>query len=408
MPTPATPPHPHGSADAPPPPLAGDELLRYSRHLRLPEVGPEGQRRLAAARVLIIGMGGLGSPAALYLAAAGVGRIGIIDADRVDLSNLQRQVLHDTASVGSPKVDSARRRLAALNPHVRVDVHEAELSRANALDIIDAHDVVVDGSDNFRTRYLTSDACVLLGKPNVYGSVSRFEGQASVFATATAPCYRCLFPVPPAAGSVPSCDVAGVLGVLPGLVGMIQATEALKLILGIGETLEGRLLLVDALRMRFHAVRLARDPACPACGSRTLTELDDYDALCGAGPEPDDAGGRSAAPNEPAERGVRDITPAELDAWIRSDSPPTLIDVREGYEWTIARIPGARLIPLGEVEHAAPTIDRSRDVVLYCHHGMRSLAAARRLEALGFARLWNLTGGIARWSRDVDPAVPQY
>ena len=266
------------------PPLSRDEVLRYSRHLVLPDVGVEGQRRIKAARVLLVGAGGLGSPAALYLAAAGVGTLGLVDFDVVDISNLQRQIVHGTSSVGRSKLESARARIHDLNPHVQVETHETRLTSANALDILDGYDIVVDGTDNFATRYLTNDACVLLGKPNVYGSIFRFDGQASVFATLDGPCYRCLFPTPPPPGQVPSCEEGGVLGVLPGLVGTIQATETLKLIVGVGETLVGRLLLIDALHMRFHTVRIQRDPTCPACGTREITSLIDYDEYCGTSP----------------------------------------------------------------------------------------------------------------------------
>ena len=378
--------------------LESDELVRYSRHIGLSEVGESGQRRLKQSSVLIVGAGGLGSPAALYLAAAGVGRIGIVDFDNVDLSNLQRQVLHDTAAVGSPKTQSARARLEALNPFVRVESIEAELTASNALEIIGAYDVVVDGTDNFKTRYLTNDACVLLGRPNVYGSVLRFEGQASVFGTPDGPCYRCLFREPPPPGLVPNCAEAGVLGVLPGLIGTIQATEAIKSILGIGDTLAGRLLLVDALRMNFRTIRLRRDPDCPACGTRELKELIDYDEFCGTSPSRD--GARASS--------VREITPRELSGRLRRGDVIDLIDVREPYEWRIARIEGARLIPLGRIGASASEIARDRDVVLYCHHGARSQVAGEALVAQGFDRIWNLSGGIDRWSEEVDPSVPTY
>jgi len=379
--------------------LEPEELVRYSRHLGLAEVGEEGQRRLKQSSVLIVGAGGLGSPAALYLAAAGVGRLGIVDYDTVDLTNLQRQVLHDTAAVGQKKTDSALARLHGINPLVDVQAIDAELTSANALEIIADYDVVVDGTDNFKTRYLTNDACVLLGKPNVYGSVLRFEGQASVFATADGPCYRCLFREPPPPGLVPSCAEAGVLGVLPGMIGTIQATEAIKLIIGVGETLAGRLLLVDALRMSFRTIRLRRDPECPACGTRELKALIDYDAFCGAAPvraEPDLA------------TGVQDITPRALAERLRRGDAIDLIDVREPYEWRIARIDGARLVPLGQVGTKVSELDRSRDIVLYCHHGFRSLTAAEFLVARGFPRVWNLSGGIDRWSVEVDPSVATY
>src|SRR5918999_396451 len=316
--------------------LSNAEILRYSRHLIIPDVGIEGQTRLKAARVLLVGAGGLGSPLALYLAAAGVGHLGLVDFDVVDLTNLQRQVLHGTEDVGRSKLASARERITDVNPHVRLETYETRLTSENALEIMRDYDVVVDGTDNFPTRYLTNDACVLLGKPNVYGSIFRFEGQASVFATADGPCYRCLFPEPPPPGLVPSCAEGGVLGVLPGLIGTIQATETIKLILGIGEPLIGRLLLVDALATRFHTVKLRRDPACPACGTRTIRELIDYEEFCGI---------RSAAAQQLADA-VPEITPLELAERLRRGNDIDLIDVREPHEWEIARIPGARLIPL--------------------------------------------------------------
>lgn len=378
--------------------LTAQELVRYSRHIGLSEVGEDGQRRLKRASVLIVGAGGLGSPAALYLAAAGVGRIGIVDFDTVDLSNLHRQLLHDTDRVGERKTDSASARLGAINPLVRVEPIDEELSAANALDVIAAYDVVIDGTDNFKTRYLTNDACVLLGKPNVYGSVLRFEGQASVFATPDGPCYRCLFPEPPPSGLVPSCAEAGVLGVLPGLIGTIQATEAIKIILGIGDTLAGRLLLVDALAMSFRTIRLRRDPDCRACGTREIQSLNDYDELCA--PRASATGERTAS--------VQEITPRELAERVRRGDPIDLIDVREPYEWRIAHIDGARLIPLGQLGGAIAEFPRDRDVVLYCHHGFRSRTAAEFLVERGFRRVWNLTGGIDRWSADVDPTVATY
>src|SRR5437016_9036020 len=320
--------------------LAPAELLRYSRHLILPDVGVPGQEKLKAARVLLIGAGGLGSPAALYLAAAGVGTLGLVDFDNVDVTNLQRQILHGTKDVGRPKLVSARERIADVNPHVRLETYETALTSKNALEIIAGYDIVVDGTDNFATRYLTNDACVLLGKPNVYGSIFRFEGQASVFGVDDGPCYRCLFPEPPPPGSVPSCAEGGVLGVLPGIVGTIQATEAIKLILGIGETLAGRLLLIDALSMQFRAMTLRKDPACPACGTRTITELIDYDEFCGA---PGSDAGHDAGD-------VLEITPRELaERLARADGTFDLIDVREPGEWAIARIDGARLVPLGRI-----------------------------------------------------------
>ena len=377
------------------PELTGDELLRYGRHLVLPHVGPEGQRKLKAARVLLVGAGGLGSPAALYLAAAGVGTLGLVDFDVVDVSNLQRQVLHGTSDVGRSKLDSARARIHDVNPNVSVDTYELRLTSANALDILREYDIIVDGTDNFATRYLTNDACVLLGKPNVYGSIFRFEGQASVFATARGPCYRCLYPEPPPPGAVPSCAEGGVLGVLPGIVGTIQATEALKLVLGIGEPLIGRLLLIDALGSRFRTVTLDRDPSCPACGTREIRELIDYDAFCGAG---------AAA----ADSGAPEMTPRELTDRLARGEAIDVIDVREPYEWDIARIPGARLIPLGSLAQAVPSLDRARDIVVHCHHGIRSAQAAALLRAAGLPRVWNLAGGIERWSDEVDPRVRKY
>jgi adenylyltransferase/sulfurtransferase len=378
-------------------PLSRDELLRYSRHLILPEVALDGQRRIKAARILLVGAGGLGSPAALYLAAAGVGTLGLVDFDVVDVTNLQRQILHGTSDVGRSKLESARARIAELNPHVQVELHETRLTSANALDIFRAYDVIVDGTDNFATRYLTNDACVLLGKPNVYGSIFRFDGQASVFATPNGPCYRCLFPTPPPPGLVPSCAEGGVLGVLPGLVGTIQATEALKLVLGAGDSLAGRLLLIDALGMRFHTVHVPRDPACPACGTREITQLIDYEEYCGVAPSAE-----AHAAND-----VSELTPRALAAQLTAQQDILLIDVREPYEWEISRIDGARLIPLGELAGALATLDGTRDVVVYCRTGRRSADAALQLRAAGF-RASSLAGGILRWSDDVDPTIAKY
>ena len=380
-------------------PLSNDEIQRYARHLILPDVGVEGQQRLKAARVLIVGAGGLGSPVALYLAAAGVGTLGLVDFDAVDVSNLQRQILHGTKDVGRSKLDSARARLGDVNPHVRVETHDARLTSANALDIIGRYDIVVDGTDNFATRYLTNDACVLLGKPNVYGSIFRFEGQASVFGLDDGPCYRCLFPEPPPPGSVPSCAEGGVLGVLPGIVGTIQATEAIKLVLGIGDTLAGRLLLIDALSMQFRAMTLRKDPACPACGTRTITALIDYDEFCGAP--------TSGAIHHADD--VLEITPLELaDRLSRARDTFDLIDVREPGEWAIARIDGARLIPLAQIPSSIQSLDKSRDIVVMCRSGVRSADAIRFMQREGFTRVKNLAGGILRWSADVDPRVPRY
>lgn len=378
--------------------LSRDELLRYSRHLILPDVGLDGQKRIKAARVLLVGAGGLGSPSALYLAAAGVGTLGLVDFDVVDVSNLQRQVLHGTSAIGRPKLESARARIADINPHVNVETYETRLTSANALEILGKYDVIVDGTDNFATRYLTNDACVMLGKPNVYGSIFRFEGQASVFSTPDGPCYRCLFPNPPPPGLVPSCAEGGVLGVLPGLVGTIQATEALKLILGAGESLAGRLLLIDAMSMRFHTVRVPRDPQCPACGTREITELIDYDEYCGT-PGGVDPGHQMS--------NVPEITPRVLAERLAKHEDFDLIDVREPYEWQIARLPGARLIPLGELAGRMSSLDSTREIVVYCRSGARSADATRHLRAAGF-HASNLAGGILRWSDEVDPTVQKY
>ena len=380
--------------------LTPPELLRYSRQITLPEVGLAGQEALHAARVLVVGTGGLGSPVALYLAAAGVGTLGLVDFDRVDATNLHRQVLHGTSNIGEAKTASARARLADLNPHVRVVTHQEALTSANALAIVGQYDLVVDGSDNFPTRYLLSDACVLLRKPNVYGSVQRFEGQAAIFCTPNGPCYRCLFREPPPPGLVPSCAEAGVFGVMPGLVGMIQATEAIKYVLGLGETLEGRLLLVDALRMSMRSIAVRRDPECPACGTRTLTELIDYEAFCGG---PREGGGRVAG----AAGAVADITPAIARERI-GQGGAMLLDVREPYEHAMARIDGAVLIPMAEVPNALDRIPRDRDIIVHCHHGMRSRSVAQFLQERGYSRVTNLEGGIDRWSTDVDPRVPRY
>ena len=378
------------------PELTGDELRRYGRHLVLDEVGTTGQRRLKNARVLLVGAGGLGSPAALYLAAAGVGTLGLVDFDTVDITNLQRQVIHGTSDVGRSKLDSASDRIRDLNPHVHVEYFDTALTSANALQIARDFDVIVDGTDNFPTRYLVNDTCVLLGKPNAFGSVLRFEGQASVFATESGPCYRCLFREPPPPGLVPSCAEAGVLGVLPGIVGTIQATEAIKLILGAGEPLIGRLLLIDALSMQFRTIQLRRDPECPACGTRELKELIDYEAFCGV----------SASGNGNA--AITDISPRQLAERLERGDDLQLVDVREKWEWDISRIPGARLIPLRTLADAAPTLDVSREVVLYCKSGVRSLHAAEELAAMGFSRLTNVQGGIIRWSEEVDPTVVRY
>ncbi len=379
-------------------PLTAEELARYSRHLILPGVGIDGQQRLKRARILVIGAGGLGSPIAMYLAAAGVGHLGLVDPDVVDRSNLQRQILHGTSDIGRRKTASAADRLAEINPNVEVTRFDDALTSANALEILAEYDIVVDGTDNFPTRYLINDACVILGKPNVYGSIIRFEGQASVFGHLDGPCYRCLFREPPPPGLIPNCAEGGVLGVVPGIIGSIQATEAIKLALGTTETLSGRLLLIDVMRMHFRTIRIARDPACPACGTREIRELIDYEAFCGVTPPT-----LSGAPD-----GVPEITPRELATRLARGDDILLLDVREPGEWGVARIDGARLIPLGTLPDAAPTLDSAREIVIHCHHGIRSAAAVKLLRARGFERVTNLAGGIARWSLDVDPAVPQY
>jgi sulfur-carrier protein adenylyltransferase/sulfurtransferase len=379
------------------PTLSAAETLRYSRHLILPDIALVGQQRLKAARVLLVGAGGLGSPAALYLAAAGVGTIGLVDWDVVDVTNLQRQILHGTAAIGASKLDSARARLHDLNPHVHVETFAAKLTSANALDILRTFDIVVDGSDNFPTRYLVNDACVLLGKPNVYGSIFRFDGQASVFDARVGPCYRCLFADPPPPDLVPSCAEGGVLGVLPGIIGSIQALETIKLIVGVGETLVGRLLLCDARRMQFRELALAKDPECPVCGTHpTVTELIDYEAFCGMGD-----GGVGTGD------GV-EVAPAELKREWSANPNLVVIDVREPHEYEIARIDGARLIPLSELPGRLGEIDGRAEIVTHCHHGLRSLRALELLKGAGFSRVRSLQGGIDAWSVDVDPEVPRY
>jgi molybdopterin/thiamine biosynthesis adenylyltransferase/rhodanese-related sulfurtransferase len=381
--------------------LTREEMARYSRHLILPEVNVDGQRRIKAARVLCIGAGGLGSPAALYLTAAGIGTLGLVDADRVDASNLQRQILYGTGDVGKPKLEKAQSRLLEINPNIKIVRHDARLTSANATEIIAPYDLVIDGSDNFPTRYLSNDVCVFARKPNIYGSVFRFEGQASVFAPHLGgPCYRCLFPEPPPPGAAPSCAEAGVLGVLPGIIGLIQATEALKLILGAGETLAGRLLHFDALKMKFREFNLRRDPACPVCGDApTIFEPIDYEQFC-AGPAEDDW---FAAP-----AGVPTISVRELKTKMNMKDELTLIDVREPYEYEIARIDGSRLIPLGELATHVSELPRTGTLVLQCHSGGRSEQAVRILEEAGFENALNLAGGIDAWSVEVDPAVPRY
>ncbi|MEO8478531.1 MAG: molybdopterin-synthase adenylyltransferase MoeB [Gemmatimonadota bacterium] len=377
--------------------LAPDQLQRYARHLTLPEVGVAGQEHLGAARVLLIGVGGLGSPAALYLAAAGVGTLGLVDDDVVDLSNLQRQVLHGSAAIGQPKIDSARQRLADLNPDVRVETFGDRLTSANAREIIRQFDLVIDGSDNFPTRYLVNDACVLERVPFVYGSIYRFEGQLSVFGAPDGPCYRCLFAEPPAPDLVPSCIDAGVLGVLPGIIGTLQALEAIKWILGLGTSAIGRLLLFDALKLEMREITLRRDPTCAVCGpTPSITELVDYEAFCGG-----------STPSTRTER-VTEIAPTELLARRGAPVRPVQLDVREPWEFEIAHIPGSVLIPLGELAARHTELPPGVPIVTICHHGMRSLRAAELLGAMGFGEVASLAGGVDAWANELDPGMPRY
>ncbi|MFQ3664063.1 MAG: molybdopterin-synthase adenylyltransferase MoeB [Chloroflexaceae bacterium] len=379
--------------------LSNEEIARYSRHLIMPEVGMEGQRRLKQGSVLLIGTGGLGSPLALYLAAAGVGHIGLVDFDVVDASNLQRQIVHGTSTVGMAKTESARQRLLDLNPHIEITVYETQITSANAFELMRGYDVIVDGTDNFPTRYLTNDASVLLGKPNVYGSIFRFEGQATVFAPQQGgPCYRCLYPEPPPPGLVPSCAEGGVLGVLPGVIGTIQATETIKLLTGIGEPLIGRLMLYDALGMRFRELKLRRNPNCPVCGENpSVTTLIDYEQFCGIAPEAPAIGGQYV------------ITPLELADWLQRDDRPFLLDVRNPYEVAIASIPGTdKLIPVDQLPERIHELDSAREIVVYCRSGIRSGRAVELLKQAGFRKVKNLEGGVLRWSDDVDPTVAKY
>src|ERR1700741_1767148 len=379
------------------PKLSNEEIARYSRHLILPEVGMEGQQKLKAARVLCVGTGGLGAPLALYLTAAGVGTIGLVDFDVVDESNLQRQVIHSQATVGKLKVDSAEQTLKGLNKNVNIVKHNTMLTSANALEIFKDYDVIADGTDNFQTRYLVNDACVLTGKPNAYGSIFRFEGQASVFATEEGPCYRCLYPEPPPPGLVPSCAEGGVLGILPGLVGIIQATEVIKLILGIGEPLIGRLLLVDALGMKFRELKLRKNPDCPVCGTHpTVTKLIDYNEFCGIRGE-----------EKPVGSGVPEIQVEELKRRLDKKDDLFVLDVREPHEYQICNI-GGYLIPLNDLPKRVNELDSSREIVVHCKMGGRSAKAVAFLQQAGFTKVHNLAGGITAWSDRVDPKVPKY
>src|SRR6266478_3220052 len=381
------------------PMLSNEEVARYSRHLIMPEVGMSGQRKLKAASVLMIGTGGLGAPLGMYLAAAGVGRLGLVDFDVVDASNLQRQIIHGTKDVGRPKIASARDRLEDINPHVEIETHETRLTSANAMSLFGNYDIIVDGTDNFPTRYLVNDACVLAGKPNVYGSIFRFEGQASVFWAERGPCYRCLYPEPPPPGLVPSCAEGGVLGVLPGIIGAIQASETIKIILGVGEPLIGRLLLVDAWRMRFRELKLRKDPNCPVCGEHpTIKELIDYEEFCGITQQP-----------EVAQPTMEEITATDLKQRLDKGDDIQIIDVREPHEYEIAQIPNSRLIPLGQVLGRMNEIDPARETVVHCKMGGRSAKAIDALQRSGFnGKLINLKGGITAWSDEVDPRVPKY
>ncbi len=378
--------------------LSNDEIARYSRHLIMPEVALDGQKKLKAAKVLTVGTGGLGSPLALYLAAAGIGTIGIVDFDVVDESNLQRQIIHGTSDIGRPKVESARDKIKDINPNVEVVVHEEALTSENALEIFADYDVIVDGTDNFPTRYLVNDACVLLGKPNVYGSIFRFEGQASVFWAEEGPCYRCLYPEPPPPGLVPSCAEGGVLGILPGAIGVIQATEAVKLILGIGEPLIGRLMLYDALGMSFREMKLRKDPGCPICGENpTVTELIDYEEFCGI-PQANAAEERN---------GVPEITVQELKSKLDDGEDINVLDVREPHEYEVANI-GVKLVPLGELPRRLAEFDQNENFAIHCKTGGRSAKAVKLLRDAGFGNVYNVKGGITAWSEEIDPSVPKY
>ena len=378
--------------------LSHDEFRRYGRHLIMPEVGLDGQRKIKSASVLVVGAGGLGSPVAMYLAAAGVGRIGIVDFDTVDYSNLQRQIMHSTDDVGRPKLHSARERINSINPHVKVETYETSLTSANALDILGSYDVIVDGTDNFPTRYLVNDACVLLKKPNVYGSIFRFEGQASVFYADEGPCYRCVYSEPPPPGLVPSCAEGGVLGVLPGIVGTIQAAETLKLVLGVGEPLIGRLLLLDALAMQFRELRLRKNPECPLCGGHpTIHDLIDYEAFCGVAVHPEDGEDRKAY----------EISAVELKERLQREDDIFVLDVREPVEHEIVRL-GKYLIPLNDLPRRVNELDSAREIVVYCHYGQRSAQAVQFLREMGFKKVKNLVGGIDQWAVRADPSLPRY
>ena len=387
--------------------LSNEEVERYSRHLIMPEVGMAGQKKLKAASVLLIGAGGLGSPLALYLTAAGIGRIGLVDYDVVDYTNLQRQIIHGTKDVGRLKLESAKESMLAINPFVQVDTYEVALTSANALEILAPYDIIIDGTDNFPTRYLTNDACVLLGKPNVYGSIFRFEGQLSVLYAKEGPCYRCLFPEPPPPGSVPSCAEGGVLGILPGTIGAMQATEAIKLILGIGDSMIGRLVLYDALNMEVTEVKLRKNPNCPVCGENpTVTELIDYEQFCGA-----PAHDRSPYTAEEIDLNeVRQMTPVQLKERLDAGDDLLILDVRQPHEWEISNLEplGAKLIPQSEIMGHIDEFDQNQEIVVQCRSGVRSANVIMIMQQLGFKNLWNLDGGINRWAEEVDPSLPVY
>ncbi len=379
--------------------LTRDEILRYSRHLIMPEVGIEGQQKLKDAGILLIGAGGLGSPLGLYLAAAGVGRLGLVDFDKVDFSNLQRQVIHRTDDIGRLKVESAKERINSINPHVDVQTFDARISRDNAMELIKPYDIVIDGTDNFPTRYLVNDACVFQRKPNIYGSIFRFDGQATVFFPFKGPCYRCLYPESPPPGMVPSCAEGGVLGVLPGIIGIIQATEAIKLIIGKGEPLIGRLLLYNALAMEFREVKLKRSPDCPVCGEHpTINDLVDYEVFCGIGRGEETDGAHSEY----------DLGPGEVKQLVGNDPNVVLLDVREPHEYEIVRIEGSRLIPLSELHLRTNELDTADTIITYCHHGQRSLQAVKTLQHFGFKKLKHLRGGIDAWASEVDQEMARY
>ena len=378
------------------PTLTQDEIRRYSRHLVMPEVGREGQERLKAARALVVGAGGLGSPVAMYLAAAGIGKLGLVEFDRVEESNLQRQVLFGQSDIGRPKIEVALERLREINPLIEIAAHQSRIDSANAMTLLADYDLVVDGSDNFPTRYLVNDACVLAGIPDVYGSIFRFEGQVSVFWGARGPCYRCLFPEPPPPGLVPSCAEGGVLGVLPGIIGSLQANEVIKLVLGVGDPLVGRLVIFDALSLRFRELRLKKSLQCPVCSAQaTLTELIDYEAFCGS----DQA---ESLPDEV------NISVSQLQRRQQQGRRPLLVDVRTQREWEICRLQGAQLLPLAELANRWQELDSEREIVVYCHHGHRSARAVDFLRRVGLERARNLTGGIDAWSQEIDPSVPLY